>query len=310
MLAPGGDLPKRRISFENIIISKPASYWVPNMPRPFKSDLVISEKIAKPLLKAYHVGFDQNVFRLQSLVDIIRSVIPEFSLGYHSGITIPLNEIVVRLKEAADTVYQTDKYQSRGEFGELILHLLLRDFHNTIPLISKIYFKDAVDVPAHGFDGVQITINGKEKKLWLGESKLYKIVKRGVEELAKDIVKHVTGDYLQREFSLISRKLPSSVPEIDHWRNLMDKHQKLDVVFSSIVIPMVCTYSSDLFKNHSADTTSYFADFQKECEELDKVFLNHKPNTPVEVILMLLPVPCKDELNTELDKRLKAMQQI
>jgi hypothetical protein len=85
--------------------------------------VVISKKIAKPLLKAYQVGFDQNVFRLQPLVDIIRSVIPQFSFGYHGGTAIPLNEIVVRLKEAADTVYQTDKYQSRGEFGELILHL-------------------------------------------------------------------------------------------------------------------------------------------------------------------------------------------
>ncbi|WP_330558188.1 Hachiman antiphage defense system protein HamA [Acutalibacter sp. 1XD8-33] len=32
----------------------------------------------------------------------------------------------------------------RGEFGELILHLLLRDFKNTIPLISKVYFKDSI----------------------------------------------------------------------------------------------------------------------------------------------------------------------
>lgn len=280
------------------------------MPRPFKSDLVISENIGKPLLKAYHVGFDRNAFRLQPLVDIIRSVIPEFSLGYHNGTAIPLTEIILRLKEAADTVYQTDKCQSRGEFGELILHLLLRDFHNTIPLVSKIYFKDAVDVPAHGFDGVQVTINGNEKKLWLGESKLYKVGKRGVEELAKDIVKHVNADYLQREFSLISRKLPEAIPEIDHWRSIMDKYQKLDVVFSNIVIPMVCTYSSDLFKHHTADTAAYFADFEKECQELDNIFLHHKPRTPVEVILMLLPVPCKDELNTELDKRLKAMQQI
>jgi hypothetical protein len=90
----------------------------------------------------------------------------------------------------------------------------------------------------------------------------------------------------------------------------MDQHQRLDVVFSSIVIPMVCTYSSELFKNHSDDTPAYFDDFHQECEELNQLFLKHKPDTPVEIILMLLPVPCKDELNTELDKRLKAMQQI
>ncbi len=280
------------------------------MGRPFKSELVIQEYICESTLKAYHIGFDQKQFRLQPLVDVIRNVIPEFSLGYHCGENIPLTEIISRLKEAAETVYLTEKYQTRGEFGELILHLLLRDFQNTIPLISKIYFKDSHNVPAHGFDGVQITINGDEKKLWLGESKLYKVGDSGVRELAGDIRKHVNADYLRKEFNLISRKLPANIPEIEHWRNLMDKHQKLDVIFSSIVIPMVCTYNSDIFNNHCEETESYFNDFVSECTNLNATFNRLKGDISTEIILMLLPVPDKDVLNTELDKRLKLMQQI
>ncbi len=281
-----------------------------NMTRPFKSENVLTEQISENGLKAYHVGFDQNQFRLQPLVDIIRNVIPEFSLGYHSGMSIPLTEMVERLKEASETVYLTDKYKTRGEFGELILHLLLRDFHDTIPLISKIYFEDSYDVPAHGFDGVQVTVSNDNKKLWLGESKLYSSGKDGVKELAKDIEKHVTGEYLKREFTLISRKLPDNIPDIEYWRNLMDKHQRLDVIFSNIVIPMVCTYSSDLFKNHNDNTKEYFDDFVKEMNELFEHFSKHKPDTNVEIILLLLPVPNKNELNKELDNRLKKMQQI
>ncbi|MFT3679804.1 MAG: DUF1837 domain-containing protein [Ferruginibacter sp.] len=280
------------------------------MARPFKSELVLEERISDATLRAYHVGFDQNKFRLQPLVDVIRSVIPEFSLGYHCGANIPLTEIVERLKEAAETVYLTDKYQQRGEFGELILHLLLRDFHNTIPLISKIYFKDSHNVPAHGFDGVQVSINGDEKKLWLGESKLYKTGKAGIRDLTSDIAKHVNTDYLRSEFSLISKKLPEAVPEIEHWRTLMHKNQKLDVIFSSIIIPMVCTYNSDLFTNHQDETTQYINDFKNECATLHEEFNRLKPATNVDIMLMLLPVLDKDELNKELDARLKAMQKI
>ena len=80
------------------------------MSRPFKSELVIDEKISENSLKGYHVGFDQNEFRLTPLVDIIRSVIPEFALGYHEGKNIPLTDMVEKLKEAAQTVYLTDKY--------------------------------------------------------------------------------------------------------------------------------------------------------------------------------------------------------
>ena len=187
---------------------------------------------------------NSTVINWQS-TDVIRKVIPEFSLGYYEGKSIPLTLIVDKLREAAEKVYLTDKYKNRGEFGELILHLLLRDFCGTIPLISKIYFKDAHNVNVHGFDGVHITVNENDKRLWLGESKLYRDGKKGVEDLANDVISHVNADYLKKEFSLISTKLPEDVPDITYWRTLMHKHQKLDTVFNSIMIPMVCTYTSN-----------------------------------------------------------------
>jgi hypothetical protein len=280
------------------------------MARPFNSDLVLEERISDSTLRAYHVGFDQNKFRLLPLVETIRSVIPEYALGYHNGNNIPLTEIVERLQDAAKTVYTTDKYKYRGEFGELILHLLLRDFCNSIPLISTIYFRDAPNIPAHGFDGVHVTIEGNEKKLWLGESKLYKSGKDGVKDLTNDIVKHFNADYLRQQFNLITRKLPTDVPEIEHWRTLMHKNQKLDVIFSSIVIPMVCTYNSQLFIDHNDETAAYIDDFKKECLALQSEFNKNKPATNLEIILLLLPVADKDELNRELDERLKSMQKI
>lgn len=41
-----------------------------------------------------------------------------------------------------------------------------------------------------------------------------------------------------------------------------------------------------------------------------ETFNKSKPASEVEIILLLLPVPDKDALNTELDKRLKSMQAI
>jgi hypothetical protein len=278
------------------------------MARPFNSELVIEQRIADATFRAFHVGFDQNRFRLQPLVDVIRKVIPEFALGYHAGTQIPLTDMVDRLKEAAETVYLTDKYQKRGEFGELILHLLLRDFFDSVPLVSKIYFKDSHNVAAHGFDGVHVTT--ADRKLWLGESKLYLDGKKGVRDLADDLKKHVSADYLRREFALLSRKLPESIPEIEHWRTLMDKHNTLENIYSGIVVPMVCTYSSPIFSAHSDNSAEYFAAFETECRELFREFESCRIQTDCDVVLLTLPVPCKNELNDEVHKRLKAMQNI
>lgn len=278
--------------------------------RPFNSELVIEERISSAELRGYHIGFDQKQFRLEPLVDIIRSVIPEYALGFHEGKSVPLSKMIERAKDAAKTIFSTDKYKSRGEFGELILHLLLREFHGTIPLVSTIYFRDAVNVPAHGFDGVHVIDNKNEKKLFLGESKLYKSGPAGIADLLKDMETHLNNDYLRQQFNLVSRKIPNDAQNIRHWRTLLHKNQTLDEIFKSIVIPMVCTYNSDLFINHCDNTSDYFKDFEEECKSLFEKFNKGRTVSNVEFLLLLLPIPCKDTLNDQLFKRVKAMQEM
>ena len=278
--------------------------------RPFKSDLVLEEQISEATLRGFNVGFDQNKFRLEPLVDVILEALCEFALGHHIGTSVPITQTRQRLKQAAELVFTTDKYKRRGEFGELILHLLLRDWCNTIPLISKIYFKDTQNATVHGFDGVHITIDGTKKQLWLGESKLYSDGTAGVKDLTADLKTHLRNDYLRKEFALISAKLPESTPEIEHWRNLLHEHQRLETILNSVCIPMVCTYTSEMFIGHTDNTAEYMEAFEKECRKLQTVFEGKKITTNVDVLLMLLPVPSKDELSEELHKRLKSMQAI
>lgn len=282
------------------------------MSRPFNSELILEEKISDATLKAYHVGFDQNAFRLQPLVDLICDVIPEYALGYYQGTSVLLPEIRRRMVEAANRVYKTPKFKNRGEFGELVLHLLLRDFHNTIPLVSKIWFKDAHNLTVHGFDGVHISISKDTavKKLWLGESKIYQTGSEGIKSLSEDLKNHLTEDYLRSEFELISPKLHQDVPEIEYWRNLLHKNQKLDMIFQSICIPMVCAYSSPLFNKHTGETKEYIADFISECKSLEGEFNGLKISTNLEVILMLLPIPSKKELVEEIHKKLEHMRSL
>jgi hypothetical protein len=280
------------------------------MTRPFKSEPVIEEKISEATLRAYHVGFDQNKFRLQPLLDIIMDAVPEFALGYYEAKDIPHTSIVNKLREAAKTIYTTEKYKKRGEFGEIVLHLLLRDFCNSTPLVSKIYFKDANNTTVHGFDGVHVTDENGVKKLWLGESKFYGKGMDGITALLKDVSDHFTEDYLRNEFNLISRKIPKEDPNAEHWKQLMHQHSKLDDIFQAICIPLVCTYTSDIFKSHTDQTKEYLEAFEKECRELKQKFDEKNIHTNLEIILMLLPVPDKNELNDKFHERLNNAQNI
>ena len=279
-------------------------------PRPFHSELVFKEQISEATLRAYNVGFDQNKFRLDPVLDTLMSVILEFAFGYHEGVYVPVADALSKTREAARRIYTTSNYQHRGEFGEIILHFLLRDFCNTVPLISKIYFKDSANVTVKGFDGVHVQVEGENKKLWLGESKIYENGVDGVRDLARDVGNHITGDYLRREFSLISKKVPIDFQNRDHWLTLMHEHQTLDNIFNSICVPCVCTYSSELFQSYSDATDAYLTAFERECRLLKGKFDGANTVTNIDIILMLFPIPSKAELITRLDEKLKKAQDI
>jgi len=282
--------------------------WTP----PFNSHLILDERIRDVALRAYYVGFDQQQFRLEPLAKVIMDVLPEFALGVYQGASVPVNEVMPRLRAAALRIYSTDKYQRRGEFGELILHLLLRDFCQSIPLVSKIYFKDADNVPVHGFDAIHVVVDGQSKQLWLGESKLYDDGPSGIASLLEDLKTHVEADYLRKEFALISPKLPDSHPDVAYWRNQLHENQKLETILDSVCIPMVCTYTGAFYGQHSDNTTLCLDAFAAECIKLRDAFHSGvaQTKTKVRVLLLLLPVASKANLVTALHKRLQALQAI
>ena len=307
----------------------------------FQADKVITQHISEADFCTYFVGFDltdegQKRYRWKELINLLQSVIPEFAFGLHQGSGVPQEEMTHRLAEAAKAIYKIDeysqvrdlhqndgalpdddpqkKYLRRGEFGELLLHLLLRDFHGTIPLISKIYFKDSHGATVHGFDAVHI--QPSSKSLWLGESKLYHDGKRGVVALIEDIKEHIKSDYLQDEFSIISKKLKivdHEIPEKQHWLDLMHQSTKLADVLQSVTIPILCTYTSDNFTNYDEITQEFIQAYEQEVRGLKEYFEsknNHPLKTNLNIVLLLFPVQSKDVLVKKMHKKLVTLQGI
>ena len=305
-------------------------------------------------LNISYVGFDLGEFRYDELSDLILDAIVDFTYGFHKGILESSYNRKI-LRESAKSIYEInefnevkkiyvdnngelddkikDKYLKRGEFGELILHLLLRDFHNSVPLISKIYFKDSYGHPVHGFDSVHIApdINNPQQfSFWFGESKLYNDGSNGVKALVKDIEEHFNKDYLKKEFVLLSKKKDAYLPLAkfqdlnkkqeyeeflklkDEWFTKLDSVNKLEDILSSATIPMLCIYSSDTFAKHNNEKSKEFLeDLENEIENLRKNFedkLTIPIPTTLNIVLFLFPVPSKKELVKRLHIKLSHMQ--
>ena len=77
------------------------------------------------------------------------------------------------MRQVVMSIYQSENFKSRGEFGELLLHAIIRETYNTIPAISKIYYKDGPNETVKGFDAVHVVVTDDTLELWLGEVKFY-----------------------------------------------------------------------------------------------------------------------------------------
>lgn len=201
-------------------------------------------------------GFLQYVY--DNFADTFSENILEYAFAYAE---IPRNQITRMQREAARSLMKLhevqklheyfindipesdwDKdflkwYRRKGVFGEIVLHMLLKEFKNTIPLISKMYFKDSFSQEAKGFDAVHVSEDGST--LWLGETKFYKNwetkgkVIGGIEELVGDLKKHFTKNYFNEQFVVIKRGLKSQYahPQREKWLQILNRPIVLKDVF-------------------------------------------------------------------------------
>jgi hypothetical protein len=313
----------------------------------FNSNSVINSQSISADLKVYYVGFDFGRYLNDEFSEIIMDVIVDFAFGYHTGI---LRESYNRriLTEAARAIYRIaeynevkwvyvdndselsdcelsseKKYLKKGEFGEMILHLLLRDFFATEPLLSKIHFKDTDNAVVHGFDIVHIgqdVLDKTKNSIFLGESKLYSrkdgsAGKHGINDLVDDIVHHFKTDFLYREIALINKKKDAFKPLLEYkdantkteyeeflkrkeeWflilKNVEHGAYRLQDFFKSVTIPLVCTYQSKIFEGCiDVNDEKFQEELNAEAKELKELFDSKLKNLVDEI-----GEPKKTELN-------------
>lgn len=147
------------------------------------------------------------MWRSTAFVDHLFEWLPEFALSWSERQTFADATSVDLLRRAARVVYASNKYERRGEFGELVLHAIVRQVFDSEPAISKIYFKDAENDTVKGVGSVHVVETTDGLELRLGEVKFYKKFSQAVTDVVAELGKHLESDDLRSEFLLISNKI-------------------------------------------------------------------------------------------------------
>lgn len=308
----------------------------------YNSNKVIAIKLQQEDVDGMLINFDltdegKYSYMDDDFIESVMNYLPEYAMGQDP---IPSNpvKLIPYLREAAKSVIKIKKideikhyldeetpyqnwdpevlkiYNSKGIFSELILHFLLREFKNTISLVSKIYFKDSYSHEAHGFDAVHVSVN--DNKLWLGETKFYNNGKRGIKALIDDLNTHFKHDYLKEQFVIISRALVHNNELREEWIQKLNETARLADKLDMIIIPLLCIYEDTVADeiiaaiNEGTDSDTIYLEHVSELKKYfdeNNTFINKER---VQTLLILLPVESKDKIVSGMLSKIYSMQNI
>ena len=142
----------------------PANKQILPHPDPFLT-IRVQRLDLTPALAAVCAGYELNKWRCDQLASHLLEWLPEFALTHSEREALGAHNAVALVSQAARAIYTSQKYQRRGEPGELLLHVIIRQTFKTVPAITKYFFKDAANDTVKGFDAVHVVASDTELQL-------------------------------------------------------------------------------------------------------------------------------------------------
>nr|DAU74038.1 MAG TPA: protein of unknown function (DUF1837) [Caudoviricetes sp.] len=278
--------------------------------RPPFFNIIIHKDDTFPDLHGVCAGFESRQWRKDQLVDYLFEYLPEFALTYSEFKNLTGENVVAKMRQVVMSIYQSEKFKNRGEFGELLLHAIIRETYKTIPAISKIYYKDGPNETVKGFDAVHVVVTDDTLELWLGEVKFYNNISKAISDVIKELKQHSNERYVRNEFLAITNKIDAEWPHADRLKTLLHPHTSLDDVFSNTCIPVLLTYDSSVLTRYDNKCNEYVQEISEELQKNHKIFCDKLGDFPLTIHLFLFPLNTKAELINSLESKLKIWQNL
>ena len=211
-----------------------------------------------------------------------------------------------RLREAAARIYTSEKYQSRGEIGEMCLHDICRRYFETIPLAPRVFYLTSSNEVVKSFDMVHVRYLGDDDfELWLGEAKFYTDSNQAIKAAIASVKSHIEAGFLKHEKRIIGPQVSKNIPHSNAIRKLFASETSLDQLFETAVFPVLIAADSHGASRCTTADATYLAHVQSELASLAKAITKSELKTSIQVYLIYVPLGSKAELAEKFDAKLK-----
>lgn len=244
----------------------------------------------------FTLNYEKKRYRQDELARLLFSLLPYFALT---------NDEFADYSSQYSPEYLVDESIKRivkpgkkaGDYGEIILFLLLDLFYGSKKLVTKVFYKTPGDVPVFGADATHFTKDSDGQiAFWFGESKFYKDFGSALDKafisvehfLEKGVKKEI--DFLTPSRIEINRNVDKDLYE--EVRNFIIGNPSLDQV--KIKIPVLITYEmNDLDKFDDEKASEFLKNMKVEFENRYKQIQQKvwsKPYKKLAFVFFLLPI--------------------
>jgi hypothetical protein len=257
---------------------------------------------------AFTLDYESGQYRQNDLIGLIRDTVPYFALTAKEISTLDLSEINRRSFTRISDAHKN----SKGDYGELLLFLILDVFYKAPKFVTKARLRSNTGEQIKGFDCAHFSIEGDEVTLWLGEAKFHKNISSAISSALKSLQEHLNDQKrIKSELKILGGEIEvnSHLSETEHEKLLeyVSGDRSLDKV--NIAVPVLITYNSNTIKSHNLkDTADLSCDAFRE--DLEKELHSHMTNIhsrewparkSIRLIFIALPLESVEDLKTGID---------
>ncbi|WP_459176463.1 HamA C-terminal domain-containing protein [Ewingella americana] len=191
----------------------------------------------------FTLDFCDGKYRQDDLVGLIRDVVPYFSLTADELQELEQSEINKR----SFTRISDARRQAKGDYGELMLFLILSIFYDVPKFVTKARLRSTTREQIKGFDCAHFSVDKDKITLWLGEAKFHQSISGAISSALVSLTDHLNDkSRIVSELKLLGGEIEIN-KKLDRQlylllKSYVDGGKSLDSV--EIAVPVLLTYDS------------------------------------------------------------------
>ena len=200
---------------------------------------------------SFTLDYESGRYRQTELVGLIRDTVPYFALTSNEISSIDRSE----WNKQSFTRISDAHINSKGDYGELLLYLVLSVFYDVPKFVTKARLRSTTKEQIKGFDCAHFSIDGSKVTLWLGEAKFHKSVSGAVSSAFNSLNDHLNDpEKIKSELKILGGEIEINKilePEkYDLLKQYVSGGKSLDKV--NIAVPVLITYDSSCINKHGS----------------------------------------------------------